>query len=55
MLKRLTIEKAGNIYKNLLNKIIKVICIIYIKSYSLYQVKKITNKVYDNIMNSVKV
>ena len=55
MLKRLTIEKAGNIYENLLNKIIKVTYILYIKSYSLYRVKKITNKVYDNIMNSVKV
>ena len=38
----------GKTSENLLSKIRQII-------YSLYQVKAITQKVYDNIMNSVKV
>ena len=52
MLQRLTIAlaqvKAGNTFENLLNEIRKVI-------YSLYQVKEITRKVYNNIMNLIKL
>ena len=52
MLQRLPIAlaqvKAGNISKNLLNKIRRII-------YSLYQAKEITKKVYNNIMNSIKL
>ena len=52
MIQRLPITlakvKAGNTYESLLNEIRKII-------YSLYWVKKITKKVYNNIMNSVKV
>ena len=38
----------GQTSENLLSKIRQII-------YSLYQVKAITKKVYDNIMNSIKV
>ena len=52
MIQRLPITlakvKAGNTYKSLLNEIRKII-------YFLYWVKEITKKVYNNIMNSVKV
>ena len=52
MLQILTIAlaqvKAGNASKNLLNEIGKII-------YSLYQAKEIIKKVYNNIMNSIKV
>ena len=44
----LTQVKAGNTSENLLNKIIHII-------YSLYQAKEITKKIYNNIVNSVKV
>ena len=40
--------KAGNTSENLVNEIRQII-------YSLYQAKKITKKVYNNIMNSIKV
>ena len=40
--------KAGNTSENLLNEIIQI-------SYSLYREKEITKKVYNNIMNSIKV
>ena len=40
--------KAGNTSENLLNETCKII-------YSLYQVKEITAKVYNNVMNSIKV
>ena len=39
--------KAGNTSENLLNEIRQVI-------YSLYQEKEVTQKVYNNIMNSIK-
>ena len=52
MLQRLPIAlaqvKAGNTSENLLNEIRQII-------HSLYQVKEITKKVYNNIMNSIKV
>ena len=52
MLQRLPIDlakvKAGNTSENLLNEIRQII-------YSLYQEKEVTNKVYNNIMNSVKL
>ena len=52
MLQRLPIAlaqvKAGNTSENLLNEIRQVI-------YSLYQAKEITKKVYNNIMNSIKL
>ena len=52
MLQRLPIAlaqvKAGNTSENLLNEIRKII-------YSLYRAKEITKKVYNNIMNSVKL
>ena len=52
MLQRLTIAlaqvKAGNTSGNLLNKIRKII-------YSLYRAKEITKKVYNNIINSIKL
>ena len=52
MLQRLQIAltqlKAGNTSEHLLNKMRQII-------YSLYQGKEITNKVYNNIMNSIKV
>ena len=52
MLQRLPIAltqlKSGNMTKHLLDKIIQII-------YSLYQTKEITKKVYNNIMNSIKV
>ena len=40
--------KAGNTFENLLNKIRQII-------YSLYQAKEISKKLYNNIMNSVKL
>ena len=52
MLQRLPIAlaqvKAYNTSKNLLNEISQII-------YSLYQTKEITKKVYNNIMNSIKI
>ena len=52
MLQRLLIAlaqvKAGNTSENLLNQIRQII-------YSLYQEKEITKKVYNNIMNSIKL
>ena len=52
MLRRLPIAlaqvKAGNTSENLLNEIRKI-------TYFLYQAKEITEKVYNNIMNSIKV
>ena len=40
--------KAGNTSENLLNQIIQI-------KYSLYQAKEITKKVYENIINSIKL
>ena len=40
--------KAGNTYENLLNEIRQII-------YSLYQEKKVSKKVYNNIRNSIKL
>ena len=52
MLKRLAIAlvqiKAGNNSENLLNEIRQIV-------YSLYRSKEITKKVYNNIINSIKV
>ena len=52
MLKRLPIAlaqvKAGNNSKSLLNEIRQIV-------YSLYRSKEITKKVYNNIINSIKV
>ena len=52
MLQRLTIAlaqvKAGNTSENLLNEIRQII-------YSLHQAKEITKKMYENILNSIKV
>ena len=52
MLQRLSMVlaqvKAGNASENLLNEIRKII-------YSLYRAKQITKKVYNNIMNSIKL
>ena len=52
MLKRLPIAlaqvKAGNNSESLLNEIRQIV-------YSLYRSKEITNKVYNNIINSIKV
>ena len=52
MLHRLLIAlaqvKAGNISENFLNIIRQII-------YSLYQAKEITWKIYNNIMNSIKL
>ena len=52
MLKRLPIAlaqvKAGNNSESLLNEIRKI-------AYSLYRSKEITKKVYNNIINSIKV
>ena len=39
---------AGNTSENVLNEIRQII-------YSLYQAKEITKKVYNNIMNSIKL
>ena len=44
----LTQIKAENTSQNLLNEICQII-------YSLQQAKKITNKIYNNIMNSIKL
>ena len=40
--------KVGNTSENLPNQITQII-------YSLYQARKIINKVYNNIMNSIKI
>ena len=52
MLQRLRIAllqvKAGNTSDKLLNEIRQIIC-------SLYEVKNITKKLYNNIMNSIKL
>ena len=40
--------KAGNTSENVLNEVSQII-------YSLYQTKEITKKVYNNIMNSIKL
>ena len=52
MLQRIPIAlaqiKAGNTSGNLLNEIRQII-------YSLYRAKEITKKVYNNIMNSIKL
>ena len=52
MLQRLPVAlaqvKAGNTSKNVFNEIRQII-------YSLYQAKEISKKVYDNIMNLIKV
>ena len=52
MLKRLPIAlaqiKAGNNSESLLNEIRQIV-------YSLYQSKKITKKVYNNVINSITV
>ena len=52
MLQRIPIAlaqlKAGNTSENLLNEIRQVI-------YSLYWAKEISKKVYNNIMNSIKL
>ena len=52
MLQRLPIAlaqvKAGNTSDNLLNEIRQI-------TYSLYREKEITNKVYNNIKNSIKI
>ena len=52
MLQRLPIVlapvKPVNTFEKLLNEVFQAIC-------SLYQTKKITKKVYNNIMNSIKL
>ena len=52
MLQRLPIAlarvKAGDTFENLLNEIRKII-------YSLYREKEITKKLYNDIMNSIKL
>ena len=52
MLQRLPVAlaqvKAGNTSENLLNGIRQI-------TYSLYRAKEITKKVYNNIMNSIKL
>ena len=52
MLQRLPVAlaqvKAGNTSGNLLNEVRKII-------YSLYQTKEINKKVYNNIINSIKL
>ena len=48
MLKRLPIALAGNNSESLLNEIRQIV-------YSLYRSKEITKKVYNNIINSIKV
>ena len=51
MLKRLPIalaQKAGNNSESLLNEIRQIV-------YSLYRSKEVTKKVYNNIINSIKV
>ena len=52
MLQRLPIAlaqlKAGNTFENLLNEIRKII-------YFLYRAKEITKKVYNKIINSIKL
>ena len=44
----LTQVKAGNTFESLLNEIRQII-------YSLYRAKEITKKMYNNIMNSIKL
>ena len=46
--KALAPVKAGNTSENLLNKIRQII-------YSLYREKEVTKKVYNNILNSIKL
>ena len=46
--KALAQVKAGNTSENLLNEIRQII-------YSLYRTKEITEKLYNNIMNSIKL
>ena len=52
MIQRLPIAfaqvKAGSTSENLLNEIRKIV-------YCLYRAKEITEKVYNNIMNSIKI
>ena len=52
MLQRLPIAlahvKAGNTFKNLLNEIRQII-------YYFYRAKEVTKKLYNNIMNSIKL
>ena len=52
MLQRLPIQlaqlKAGSTSENLLNEIRQIM-------YSLYREKEVTKKVYNNIMNSIKL
>ena len=52
MLQRLPVAlaqvKAGNTSGNLLNEVRKII-------YSLYQAKEINKKIYNNIINSIKL
>ena len=45
---RAGLEIAGNTSENILNEIKQII-------YSLYRTKEITKKVYNNMMNSIKV
>ena len=40
--------KAGNTSENLLNEILQVLC-------SLYRAKKVTKRVYNNIISSIKI
>ena len=44
----LTSIKAGNTFENLLNQIKQIIC-------SSLKVKKVTEKVYNNVTNSIKL
>ena len=46
--KALAQVKAGNTSENLINEIRQII-------YSLYRTKEITEKLYNNIMNSIKL
>ena len=46
--KSLPLEKSDNTYENLLNEIRKAI-------YTLHWTKEITKKVYNNIMNAIKL
>ena len=52
MLQRLSIQiaqvRASNAYENLVNEICQIM-------YSLYLAKEITKKVYNSIMNSIKL
>ena len=48
LLKAIAQLKAGNSPENLLNEIRRI-------TYSFYRAKEITEKVYNNVMNSIKV